>query len=145
MHGQHHGQHLLLSELTLDGSVNQVNSPSESFLLLLLPLPPLLQHSPVRLCVEAATSLFNGMSRKRSIVPACLKYRASLNNLLPPFKKLQHSCDSEGCSQFTFSNSDKLPVVAVQCCNIVHSSLKECLWKDFVLLDLKLLHLVNTA
>lgn len=88
---QHHGKHLLICEVTLDGSMTQVKSAS--FIL----LPFLFSScSPFLLHVEAANSIFNGMSRKGSIVPACLKYRGSLNNTLPLFKKLTHCCDSEG-------------------------------------------------
>lgn len=68
------------------------------------------QPSPV-LSVEAATSVFNGMSRNGRIVPACLKYRVSLNNPPPPppsFRKLQRSCCSEDVLSSLFSNSNKL-------------------------------------
>lgn len=142
VHGQHHGQHLLMSSLALDGSMNLVKSPSASFLLLLLPLlPPLLQHSPVPLCVEAATSLFNGMSRKGSIVPACLKYRENLNNLLPLFKKLWRSCDSEGALSSLSVTPINSPWLLFSAATLFTPHWRDdkqvILWKDLVLLYLK--------
>lgn len=108
-------------------------------------------------CMEAASSLFNGMSRKGSIVSACLKYTASLNNPSPPHAtplpalKAAALLRFGGCSQFTFSNSDKLP--ARGCFSeLLHCSLlsegmtrRFIPWKDCVLLDLKKPRMVSTA
>lgn len=106
----------LMWELTVDGSVTQGCAwpPSLSPLLLLLPL--LFQPSPDHY-VEAASSLFNRMSRKGSIVSACLKYRVSLNNLLPLFRRC---CDSEG----VLSSLTWTPCGCCSHCKAAHSTMK---------------------
>lgn len=114
--------------------------------------PFLLSAQPSPLCVEAATSVFNGMSRNGRIVPACLKYRVSLNNPPPPppsFRKLRRSCCSEDVLSSLFSNSNKLSP-----CLLFSAALfarhwgddeEVAPWKDLSLLDSNSLDLVSAV